>query len=151
MWYYNSSSYGPLKTIIVIYAHGYIGQSCWLLVTIGTMLKFDSNCIGYDKIAMGKMMAYLMTGTSNVFQAVMDNWAFKTSVKHIANKQLHVYRYGRRTGRKSITEADLDFNIIKQNNKTTDHGSPVFKSMAEYTHQHSWISGEGHNFTTQVN
>ena len=56
-WDY-SSSYGPLRTIIVIYALGYIWQRCWLLVTIDTIMTFDTNGISYDKIAMGKIMAW---------------------------------------------------------------------------------------------
>ena len=58
IWYYNSSSYGPLRTIIVIYAPGYIWQNFWLLVTKDTIKIFDTNGISNDKIAMGKMMAW---------------------------------------------------------------------------------------------
>ena len=57
LWYYNSSSCGPLRTIIIIYVPGYIWQRCWLLVTIDTIMAFDTNGLSYDKIAMGKIMA----------------------------------------------------------------------------------------------
>ena len=58
--YYNSSSYGPLRTIIVIYAPRYIWQNLWLLVTIDTIMIFDTNGTSNDKIAMGKMMAWFV-------------------------------------------------------------------------------------------
>ena len=53
MCYYNSSSYGPLGTITVIYAPGYIWQRCWLLVKIDTIMRIDTIGINYDKVAMG--------------------------------------------------------------------------------------------------
>ena len=60
IWYYNSSSCGPLGTIIGMYAPGYIWQNFWLLVTIDTIVIFDTNGTSRpnDKIALGKMVAW---------------------------------------------------------------------------------------------
>ena len=43
-----SPSYGPLGRIIYIYVPGYIWQRCWLLVTINTIMIFDTDGIRYD-------------------------------------------------------------------------------------------------------
>ena len=58
IWYYISSSYGPLRTTIVIYATGYIWQRCCLLVTRDTATISDTNGISYDRIAMAEMIAW---------------------------------------------------------------------------------------------